>query len=198
VLDNGVKILVPPFIAAGTRIVVNIASARTWSGRRTEAGRAKAAGHGRPVSLFTVMERAARKAGRGLVRDFGEIEQLQVSVKSPGDFVSAADRHAEETLRERACRGRPGYGFLGEEGGEASGDGEHRWIVDPLDGTTNFLHGIPHFAISIGARGEGRAGRRPGLQPGRPTRCTGPRRAAAPSSTIAACASRPAQARRDA
>ena len=99
--------------------------------------------------LFTVMERAARKAGRGLIRDFGEIEQLQVSVKSPGDFVSAADRHAEETLRNELARGRPGYGFLGEEGGEAAGDGEHRWIVDPLDGTTNFLHGIPHFAISI-------------------------------------------------
>ena len=106
--------------------------------------------------LFTVMERAARKAGRGLIRDFGEIEQLQVSVKSPGDFVSAADRHAEETLRNELARGRPGYGFLVEEGGDAAGDGEHRWIVDPLDGTTNFLHGIPHFAISIALEREGK------------------------------------------
>jgi myo-inositol-1(or 4)-monophosphatase len=106
-------------------------------------------------ALFTVMERAARKAGRSLVRDFGELEQLQVSVKSPGDFVSAADRHAEEVLRVELGRARPGYGFLGEEGGEDRGDGEHRWIVDPLDGTTNFLHGIPHFAISMALETKG-------------------------------------------
>jgi myo-inositol-1(or 4)-monophosphatase len=100
-------------------------------------------------ALFTVMERAVRKAGRTLVRDFGEVENLQVSVKGPGDFVSNADRKAESTLREELQRARPGYGFLLEEGGEIAGDGVHRWIIDPLDGTTNFLHSIPHFAISV-------------------------------------------------
>lgn len=100
-------------------------------------------------ALYTVMDRAARKAGRALVRDFGEVENLQVSVKGPGDFVSAADRRAEQTLREELQRARPGYGFLMEEGGEIAGDGVHRWIIDPLDGTTNFLHSIPQFAISV-------------------------------------------------
>ena len=101
-------------------------------------------------ALFTVMERAARKAARSLVRDFGEVEQLQVSVKGPGDFVSTADLAAERTLREDLHKARPTYGFLMEESGDSAGDGHHRWIVDPLDGTTNFLHGIPHFCISIG------------------------------------------------
>jgi myo-inositol-1(or 4)-monophosphatase len=100
-------------------------------------------------ALFTVMDRAVRKAGRALVRDFGEVENLQVSVKGPGDFVSNADRRAEATLREELARARPGYGFLMEESGEVAGDGMHRWIIDPLDGTTNFLHSIPHFAISV-------------------------------------------------
>jgi myo-inositol-1(or 4)-monophosphatase len=100
-------------------------------------------------ALFIVMERAARKAGRGLARDFGEVEHLQVSLKGPGDFVSNADRRAEAVLREELARARPGYGFLMEEGGEIAGDGVHRWVFDPLDGTTNFLHAIPHFAISI-------------------------------------------------
>jgi myo-inositol-1(or 4)-monophosphatase len=100
-------------------------------------------------ALFTVMDRAVRKAGRALVRDFGEVENLQVSVKGPGDFVSNADRRAEATLREELARARPGYGFLMEESGEVAGDGLHRWIIDPLDGTTNFLHSIPHFAISV-------------------------------------------------
>lgn len=101
------------------------------------------------TALYTVMERAVRKAARGLVRDFGEVEHLQVSVKGPGDFVSNADRNAERVLREELDRARPGYGFLMEESGEVAGDGTHRWIIDPLDGTTNFLHGIPHFAISV-------------------------------------------------
>ena len=100
-------------------------------------------------ALFTVMDRAVRKAGRALVRDFGEVDNLQVSVKGPGDFVSNADRRAEATLREELARARPGYGFLMEESGEVAGDGLHRWIIDPLDGTTNFLHSIPHFAISV-------------------------------------------------
>ncbi|MEQ9143491.1 MAG: inositol monophosphatase family protein [Parvibaculaceae bacterium] len=99
---------------------------------------------------LTVMVQAARKAARALTRDFGEVENLQVSVKGPGDFVSAADLRAEETLREELTRARPGYGFLLEEGGEVKGtDPSHRWIIDPLDGTTNFLHGIPLFAINI-------------------------------------------------
>ena len=100
-------------------------------------------------ALYTVMERAARKAGRALTRDFGEIENLQVSVKGPGDFVSNADHKSENLIRQELERARPGYGFLMEEGGEIAGDGINRWIIDPLDGTTNFLHGIPHFAISI-------------------------------------------------
>jgi myo-inositol-1(or 4)-monophosphatase len=107
-------------------------------------------------ALLNVMIKAAHKAGRMLKRDFGEIELLQVSIKGPANFVTAADRRAEETLREELERARPGYGFLGEEGGVREGpDKTHRWIVDPLDGTLNFLHGIPHFAISIGLEREG-------------------------------------------
>ncbi len=99
---------------------------------------------------LTVMVQAARKAARTLIRDFGEVENLQVSVKGPGNFVSAADLRAEETIREELAHARPGYGFLLEESGEIKGtDPSHRWIVDPLDGTTNFLHGIPLFAINI-------------------------------------------------
>ena len=101
-------------------------------------------------ALINVMVAAARKAARNLRRDFGEVEKLQVSLKGPANFVSAADHRAEETLRAELARARPGYGFLGEEGGRQEGaDKTHCWIVDPLDGTTNFLHGIPHFAISI-------------------------------------------------
>jgi myo-inositol-1(or 4)-monophosphatase len=97
------------------------------------------------------MVAAARKAARSLKRDFGEVENLQVSLKGPANFVTAADRRAEETLYTELSKARPGYGFLGEEGGRREGtDKSHTWIVDPLDGTTNFLHGIPHFAISIG------------------------------------------------
>jgi myo-inositol-1(or 4)-monophosphatase len=102
-------------------------------------------------ALLNVMIGAARKAGRGLARDFGEVEQLQVSVKGPGNFVSAADHRSEEVLFRELSRARPGYGFLMEERGAVEGpDKTHRWIVDPLDGTTNFLHGIPLFCISIG------------------------------------------------
>jgi len=104
----------------------------------------------RSSPVINVMASAARKAARGLVRDFGEVEQLQVSVKGPSDFVSTADLHAERTLKAELMRARPGYGLLMEEGGATEGsDPRHRWIVDPLDGTTNFLHGVPHFAISI-------------------------------------------------
>jgi myo-inositol-1(or 4)-monophosphatase len=101
-------------------------------------------------ATINVMAGAALKAARGLVRDFGEVEQLQVSMKGTADFVSAADIRAEKTLKAELSRSRPGYGFLMEESGAEKGSDErHRWIVDPLDGTTNFLHGIPHFAISI-------------------------------------------------
>ncbi|MCL2384489.1 MAG: inositol monophosphatase [Alphaproteobacteria bacterium] len=102
-------------------------------------------------ALMNVMTAAALKAGRGLQRDFGEVENLQVSVKGPGDFVSAADRRAEKILYEDLARARPGYGFVLEESGHIEGsDKSHSWFIDPLDGTTNFLHGLPIFAISIG------------------------------------------------
>jgi myo-inositol-1(or 4)-monophosphatase len=101
-------------------------------------------------ALINVMVKAARRAGRSLKRDLGEIEHLQVSLKGPANFVSLADKRAEEMLYDDLAKARPGYGFIGEEGGHREGaDKSHTWIVDPLDGTTNFLHGIPQFAISI-------------------------------------------------
>jgi myo-inositol-1(or 4)-monophosphatase len=107
-------------------------------------------------ALLNVMIAAARKAARALKRDFGELEKLQVSLKGPANFVSAADKRAEETLYAELSKARPGYCFLGEEGGRREGaDKSHTWIVDPLDGTTNFLHGIPQFAISIALEREG-------------------------------------------
>ncbi len=100
--------------------------------------------------LINVMVRAAERAGRQLVRDFGEVEQLQVSRKGPADFVSQADLKAEKTLTVELAKARPAFGFLMEESGTKQGDDpDRRWIVDPLDGTTNFLHGLPHWAISI-------------------------------------------------
>ena len=106
--------------------------------------------------LINVMVTAARKAGRSLNRDFGEVENLQVSIKGPGDFVTAADHRAEDILYNELSKAREGYGFLMEERGEIEGkDKSHRWIIDPLDGTTNFLHSIPLFAISIGLEREG-------------------------------------------
>lgn len=101
-------------------------------------------------ALLNIMVDAARKAGRSLTRDFGEVENLQVSVKGPADFVSNADRRAEKIVYDELMKARPTYSFLMEEGGEVKGtDGQHRWIVDPLDGTTNFLHSIPLFAVAI-------------------------------------------------
>jgi myo-inositol-1(or 4)-monophosphatase len=100
--------------------------------------------------LFTIIERAARKAAPRLRRDFNEVQQLQVSRKGPADFVSQADQRCEQTLFEELSKARPDWGFLMEERGEIAGDPtKPRFIVDPLDGTSNFLHGIPHFAISI-------------------------------------------------
>lgn len=102
-------------------------------------------------ALMNVMMMAAQKAGRSMVRDFNELEHLQVSKKSLGDFVSTADHRSEKLLIQELSKARPGYAFLVEESGEIPGhDPEHRWVIDPLDGTSNFLHGIPHFAISIG------------------------------------------------
>jgi myo-inositol-1(or 4)-monophosphatase len=105
---------------------------------------------------INLMIKAARRAGRALVRDFGEVENLQVSAKGPGDFVSRADTRAEATIRAELTEGRPNYGWLGEETGAVAGtDPTRRWIVDPLDGTTNFLHGIPHWAVSIALEHKG-------------------------------------------
>lgn len=105
---------------------------------------------------LNVMISAARKAGRSLTRDFGEVEQLQVSIKGPANFVSAADHKAEDIIFKELSKSRGTYGFLMEERGEIIGaDKSHRWIVDPLDGTTNFLHSNPLFAVSIGLEREG-------------------------------------------
>lgn len=104
---------------------------------------------------INVMVQAAHKAARHLVRDFGEVENLQVSIKGPGDFVSAADHRAERMLQQELSRARPSFGFLLEESGTVAGQDDYRWIVDPLDGTTNFLHGLPHFAISVALERQG-------------------------------------------
>ena len=105
---------------------------------------------------LNLMIKAARKAGRALVKDFREVENLQVSAKGPGDFVSKADREAERIIKEDLMGARPTYGWLGEETGETEGvDPTRRWIVDPLDGTTNFLHGLPHWAVSIALEHKG-------------------------------------------
>ena len=107
-------------------------------------------------ALLNIMVNAATKAGRALTRDFGEIENLQVSRKGPADFVSNADKKAEKIVYEELSEARPGYQFLMEERGEVGGkDKQHRWIVDPLDGTTNFLHGLPMFSVSIALEREG-------------------------------------------
>lgn len=112
----------------------------------------------RIVSLspnLNVMSNAAFRAARGLVKDFGEVEHLQVSRKGPGDFVTNADKFAERNIHKELSKARPEHGFLMEESGEIPGTSGFRWIVDPLDGTSNFMHGIPHFAISIALEKEG-------------------------------------------
>ena len=99
---------------------------------------------------LNVMANAAFNAARSLVRDYGEVEHLQVSRKGPGDFVSTADKKAENSIYKDLKKARPSYGFIMEEAGELPGEEDYTWHIDPLDGTTNFLHAIPHFAISIG------------------------------------------------
>lgn len=107
-------------------------------------------------AIMNIMVQAATKAGRALVRDFGEVQNLQVSLKGPGDYVSQADRRSESIILSELQRARPNYSFLLEESGEIAGkDDQHRFIVDPMDGTTNFLHGIPLFAVSIGLERQG-------------------------------------------
>ena len=107
-------------------------------------------------ALINAMANAARKAQRSLIRDFNEVEHLQVSKKGPADFVSAADRKAEKILHAELAKLRPDFGFQMEEAGRVEAkDGKHYWVIDPLDGTTNFLHGIPHFAISVAVQREG-------------------------------------------
>jgi myo-inositol-1(or 4)-monophosphatase len=104
----------------------------------------------RRSAIVAVMIEAAEKAGRSLLRDFGEVENLQVSRKGPGDFVSTADLKSEKIIKTALQKARPKFGFLLEEGGEEKGeDATTRWIADPLDGTTNFLHGVPHWSVSI-------------------------------------------------
>ena len=105
---------------------------------------------------LNLMLKAARRAGKSLVKDFREVENLQVSTKGPGDFVSKADREAERMIKEDLMGARPTYGWLGEESApEAGADPTRRWLVDPLDGTTNFLHGMPHWAVSIALEHKG-------------------------------------------
>lgn len=107
-------------------------------------------------ALMNVMVGAALKAGKSLSRDFGEVQNLQVSVKGPGDYVSQADKRAEEIIFNELKRARPDYSFLMEEGGQVDGtDTQHRWVIDPLDGTTNFLHGLPMFSVSIALERQG-------------------------------------------
>ncbi|MCK5911528.1 MAG: inositol monophosphatase, partial [Caulobacter sp.] len=146
-----------------------------------------------PSALLNVMIDAARKAARGLARDFGEVTELQVSKKGAADFVSNADLKAEQTLFEILTKARPGYGFLGEERGMVEGtDKTHTWIVDPLDGTTNFLRGIPHFAVSIACKYRGRLEHAVVLDPVRQEEFTASRgRGAALNGRRIRCTNRP-------
>ena len=171
-LDNGVRLMVPPHISEGERVVDEAPPIRPMSSVPATEGPARGWGNRPPAPchtmncytpmsrrspLITVMVNAAYKAARDLIRDFGEVENLQVSRKGPADFVSAADHRAEETIVAELRRARPKFGFLLEEGGTIEGeDTSNRWVVDPLDGTTNFLHGLPHFCISIGLERDGK------------------------------------------
>lgn len=144
-------------------------------------------------SLVQVIIDAVRKTARPMVRDFGEVSQLQVSRKGPSDFVTAADLKAEQTLFELLTKARPGYGFLGEERGLVEGtDKTHTWIVDPIDGTTNFMHAMPHFAITVALERARRTAAARSWRASPTTRsrtsCSGPKRARAAISTTRASA----------
>ena len=142
---------------------------------------------------LNVMVAAARKAARPLIRDFGELENLQISMKGPADFVTSADKRTEQILIDELSKARPGYGFLCEETGGTEGkDRTHRFIIDPIDGTTNFMHGIPHFAISIGLEREGQLVSGLIYNPVTDELFTA-EKAMAPISTTSACALRPAK-----
>ena len=106
-------------------------------------------------SEINVLEKVCNKASKIIIRDFGEIEKLQVSKKGPGDFVTKTDKKVEQIIIEELEKARPGFNILAEEGGTAENKSEYTWIIDPIDGTTNFMHGIPHFAISIGLEKNG-------------------------------------------
>ena len=106
-------------------------------------------------SNLNIMIKASEKASKILIRDFGEIEKLQVSLKGPGDFVSASDKKVEKIIIDELLKARPDYSILSEETGEINNDKSFKWIIDPIDGTANFLHGIPHFAMSIGLEKDG-------------------------------------------
>lgn len=109
-----------------------------------------------PSTIMSVLMDAVRKSAKGIGRDFGEVTELQVTKKGPSDFVTKTDLRVEQTLFELLTKARPGYGFLGEERGMVEGtDKTHTFVVDPIDGTTNFIHGIPHFAITVGLEREG-------------------------------------------
>ena len=140
--------------------------------------------------LMNVMIAAARKAGKAIVRDFGEVENLQISRKGPADFVTKVDLKAERVIRDELMRTRPHYSFVMEESGVIEGpDKTHRWYIDPLDGTTNFLHGLPHFAVSIALELKGRWS--PGSSSIRSrTSCSRPKRVAGRGSTTGGCACR--------
>ena len=139
-LDNGLNIQVPPFIESGDEVVVDT--------RNLEY--VKKSNMISISSNLNIMIKAAEKASKSVIRDFGEIEKLQVSKKGPRDFVTKTDKHVEKILIEELSKTKKNYSFLSEEVGKIDNkDKDNIWIIDPIDGTTNFLHGIPHFAICI-------------------------------------------------
>ena len=141
-LDNGLTITVPPFIESGDKIIIdsrNLEYVKKITKMRINSPK------------LNIMHKACMKASRSLIRDFGEIEKLQVSSKGPGDFVSSADKRTEKIIIEELLKAQPDYGIYSEEAGAINEKNKtNKWIIDPIDGTSNFLNGIPQFAISIG------------------------------------------------
>ena len=151
-VDNGQRVMVPPHIETGTRIVVKTKMPLMLNGQRTRRV------HGWSFSTINVMHKASMAASKRMMRDFGEVENLQVTRKGSADFVSQADISAERTIQAELAKARPDWGFIMEEAGQidAADKDAPCWIIDPIDGTTNFLHGIPHFAISIAVMDKGK------------------------------------------